>query len=196
MSIKVFAVLFVLVNCVACNLNKKKAPPKILENKKSTIERISKRGEEDMVDGLYNEAVGANDTLKKFESGIQDLQESKNDSLNVFGVFDEQNKKFYQSASGHAAGIGDSILKLKVKMLISASLTRYDSVTNKHDSLLKRITAQDASLKDLRNVLKIVYTLPLIGKYQEDNLPSSAPIEGFSGRQNELIKIADTLIKK
>lgn len=196
MRIKIFVFLIVLGCCFACNQNKKKDTLKVLETKKATIERASKRGEEDLVDGLYKEVIDTSDELKKFESGVEQLQKSKNDSVIAFGIFDSQNKKYYTSASGHAEAINDSVLKQHVKILISSSLAKYDSTTVRHDSLLKNIITKEGTLKDLRNVLKIVSTLPLIEKYQEDNLPSPAPIEGFSDRQNELIKIADSLIKK
>ena len=195
MPIKIFTFLFILVSCIACNQPGKKQVPKVLENKKTAIEKSSKRGEEDLVDGLYNEAVDENELLKTFESEMEQLNKSKTDSLSLFGTFDSQNRNYYSSASGHARGISDSILKSEAKMLIASSLAKYDSVTKSHDSLLKNIMAKEVSLKDLQKVLKIVYTLPMIEKYQEENLPSPAQIEGFSARQNELIKMADTLKK-
>lgn len=196
MPIKIFSLLFILVSCLACNRNKKNEVPKVLDNKKIAVEKVSKRGEEDLVDGLYNEAVSSDEALKNFESGIQQLGNSKKDSLGAFGTFDDQNKKYYNAATAHADGITDSILRLNIKTLIALSLSKYDSTTNRHDSLLKSISTKEISLKDLRNILKIVYTIPLIEKYQEDNLPSADPIEGFSTRQNEVLKLADTLIKK
>ena len=196
MPIKILVALFFLINCLACNQNRKKEVPKVLENKKTTIEKAAKRGEEDLVDGLYNEAANTNEDLKNFEAGIQQLQHSKSDSLSAFATFDDQNKKYYNSASKYADGISDSILRYNVKSLISLSLSKYDSSTNTHDSLLKTIYTKEATLKDLRNVLKIVYTLPLINKYQADNLPAAQPIKSFSLKQNDVIKLADTLIKK
>lgn len=196
MRIKIFAGLFILFICIACNTNRKKEVPKVLENKKASVEKAAKRGEEDLVDGLYNEAVSTNEALKNFESGLEQLSKSKDDSLDSFGIFDSQNKKYYTSASGHAEGISDSVLRSNVKMLISSSLANYDSVIYRHDSLVKNILTRETTLKDLRSILKIVYTLPLIEKYQDDNLPSAEPIQGFSLRQDEIMKLADTLIKK
>lgn len=195
MPIKLFILSFCFLGCFACSQNKRKDVPKVLENKKTTIEKATKRGEEDLVDGLYNEAVNTNEYLKKIEADVQQLQNGKADSLSAFGTFDDQNKKFYNTALKYAEGINDSTLKHAIKMLISSSLYNYDSTTNKHDSLLKNILTREATLKDLRSALKIIYTLPLIKKYQEDNLPSSESIEGFSLKQDEIIKLADTLIK-
>ncbi|MFT3948326.1 MAG: hypothetical protein QM763_15255 [Agriterribacter sp.] len=196
MSIKIFTGLFILLVSIACNSNKKKATPTVLENKKIAIEQAVKRGEEDILEGLYHEVADTTEALKNFESGLQELYKSKDDSLAAFSTFDNQNGNYYKSAAAHAKQIADSILRTNISMLISSSIKRYDSATNRHDSLVKNIILKEAILKDLHNVLKIVYTLPLIEKYQQDNLPGAEPAEGFLMKQNEIIKLADTLIKK
>lgn len=194
MSIKIFAGLIVLI-CTACKSNNKEAP-KVLDNKKISIEKVVKRGEEDLLEGLYKEVADTSEILKSFESGLQELNNSKEDSLKAFSVFDKQNEMYYKSASTHAEQISDSILRMNIKMLISASIKKYDSTTARYDSLVKHIIHNEAALKDSYKILKIVYTLPLIEKYQQDNLPDSEAIEGFLMRQDEIIKQADTLIKK
>jgi len=187
---------FIFAICIACNTNRKKEVPKVLDNKKADIQISLKRSEIDLVNGLYTEAVNSDDELKNFEAGIKELQEGKDDSLSAFGTFDGQNKTYYQTAATYADKISDSILKASVKKLITQSIAQYDTATYNHDSLLKQIITKEATLQDLQNALKIVYTLPLIEKYQQDNLPSPASIEGFSIKQAEVIKRADTLIKK
>ncbi|MCC6289868.1 MAG: hypothetical protein IT249_18470 [Chitinophagaceae bacterium] len=196
MFTKIFTGLFILLVSIACNSNRKKVTPTVLENKKINIEQAVKRGEEDILEGLYREIADTTEVLKNFESALQELYKSKNDSLAPFSTFDNQNGNYYKSAEAHTKQIADSILRTNISMLISSGIKRYDSATNRHDSLVKNILLKETTLKDLHNALKIVYTLPVIEKYQQNNLPGAEPLEGFSTRQSEIIKLADTLIKK
>lgn len=195
MPAKISVILLMLVNSISCNQNRKKDIPKILENKKTSIDAGSKRGKEDIVDGLYNEAVNENEALKKLDDAIKELNKSKNDSLDAFGIFDGQNKLYYSTASTHAEEIGDSILKSNIKALIAHSLAKYNAATGMHDSLLKVIALKEGVLKDLQKALKIAYTLPMIEKYQEDNVVPPVSIEGFSQKQAGIVNLADTLVK-
>ena len=82
-----------------------------------------------------------------------------------------------------------------MKVLIANNLTKYTSSTTKHKELLKIMETKSLIISDLHNILKIVKTLPLIEKYQRDNLPDTKSFEGFIKRQNETIKLVDTLAK-
>ncbi|MFT3750541.1 MAG: hypothetical protein QM768_19680 [Agriterribacter sp.] len=195
MPIKIFTGLIVLI-CISCNTHGKKETPKVLDNKKISIEKAVKRGEEDLLEGLYNEIADTSEALKSFESGLHELYKSKDDSLTTFSAFDNQNGNYYKSAAAHAKQITDSVLRTNISMLISASIKKYDSITGRHDSLVKNIIKNEATLKDLHKVLKIAYTLSLIEKYQQDNLPGAEPLEVFSTKQYEIMKLADTLMKK
>ncbi|GAB2670787.1 hypothetical protein GCM10027036_25140 [Flavihumibacter cheonanensis] len=52
------------------------------------------------------------------------------------------------------------------------------------------------TISDLHNVLKIIRTLPLIDKYQNDNIPNTKSLEDYLKKQDKVITIADTLTKK
>ncbi|HUR10165.1 MAG TPA: hypothetical protein VM012_02280, partial [Flavitalea sp.] len=92
--------------------------------------------------------------------------------------------------------IKDSLLRDKMKVLIANNLSKYKSSTTRHNELLKIIESKNLTIYDLHNILKIVKTLPLIEKYQRDNLPNTKSLEGYIKRQEETIKLADTLTKK
>lgn len=50
----------------------KQKTPKALEDKSSSYEIISKRGNDDLLEGLYNEVVRKDIDLKKLEDRIDD----------------------------------------------------------------------------------------------------------------------------
>lgn len=199
---KTVLALLLLAGLGACNYsrrqnNQQQEIPKALEDKSAASEIISKsRYDADLVESLYNELAEKNEDLKTLENKIQALNESKSDSTASFDGFNNKNRSYYASANRHIDGLSDSLLKTKMRTLITASLKSYNGITGRHDTLHKIIDAQGLTLADLHTVLKITRTLPLIEKYQRYNLPPAKPLEGYKQKQTEAIKLADTLIKK
>jgi hypothetical protein len=185
---------------VSCNYDRKQAEPtpavpKALEDKSSSFELVSKRGYDDLVENLYNDLADKDVELKKLEDKIDELDKSRYDSTSVFNKFNEKSQSYFSSADRHAAEIKDSLLRDKMRTLLENNLARYNSSVIKHNDLLKVIEARGLTISDLHTVLKIVKTLPLIEKYQKDNLPGTKSLEGYIKQQDETIKLADTLIK-
>jgi hypothetical protein len=83
-----------------------------------------------------------------------------------------------------------------MKKLITLSFTKYDASISRHNNILNSIETKNLTLNDLHTVLKISRTLPIIEKYQRDNLPTTKSLEGFSKQLDEAIKYADTLTRK
>ena len=201
MTTKTFTVFFILLSLAACdNSSKQNKPdqeiPKALEDKSTSSKILSKRSDVDLIESLYGELLNKNQDLKKLEGKIKDLDESKDDSTEMFRNFNSKNQNYYNAVNRHIEQLSDSTLKMKIKILISNSLTRYNASIKTYDALLKSIEDQNIALTDLHTILKITKTLPLIEKYQEGNMPSTKPMEEFIQKQNDAIRLADTLSKK
>jgi hypothetical protein len=201
MKTNIFIAVFITFTFSACdNASRQEKPkqetPKALEDKTVSSEIVSKRGYDDLVESLYSELLDRNAGLKSFENQIQELNESKDDSTELFDNFNNKNGNYYSTAIRHIDQISDSTLKSKMKTLISKSLVNYESSITRHSALMKSIEARQITLNDLHIALKITNTLYLIGKYQSDNLPPIRQMEGFIQHQDRAIKLADTLSKK
>lgn len=170
--------------------------PKALEDKTPSSEIVSKRGYNDLIESLYEELVEKTPDLKELETQIDKLAGSKSDSLEQFSKYNGKNQSYYQSADSHVEQIKDTVIKEKMKLLIQTSLRKYGSFVSKHNDILKVIDKKTITLNDLHLVLKITRTLPLIEKYQKDNLPATKPLEGYSKKLNETTQYADSLSKK
>jgi hypothetical protein len=170
--------------------------PKALKNDKDSYEIISKRGKEDLVESLYGELAEKSPELNALERNIRNLQSSRFDSSKPYNNFNEQIQSYYGSAKNHLERISDSTLKEKIRQMLAGSLEKYHSTAAKHENLLKSIESKNLTLNDLHTLLKIVRTLPIMEKYQKENLPQTAPLEGFEKRLDETIKSADSLVKK
>lgn len=138
--------------------------PKALEDKSSSYEIVSKRGYDDLVEGLYKELADKTSDLKELEIQVDKLADSKGDSLEQFNIYNGKNKSYYQSAESRIEQIKDTVIKEKMKLLIQTSLTKYGSLVSKHNNILDLIEKKTITLNDLYLILKITRTLPLIEK--------------------------------
>lgn len=201
MIIKITVSTILVLTFVSCN-NKhtrddpKQEIPKALEGKSSSYEIVSKRGYEDLVENLYNELASKDIDLKKLEDAINELNKSKSDTTELFDKFNKNNESYFNSADRHVLEIKDSLLRDKMKLLVANNLTKYNLLIARHSELIKIIEAKQVTISDLHNILKIVKTLPLIDKYQKDNLPNTKSLEGYIKQQDQTIKLADTLSKR
>lgn len=175
---------------LSCNRHKQQPQqnvPKALEEKKVSYSLVSKRGNDDLVESIYSDLAEETPALNKLEEDIDAINNSKEDSLEGFEKFNSKNKSYYHSASNHTDYIQDSLLRERIKNLVQSSLSNYNSLTAPHDNILKSISSKATSLNDLHVALKIIKTLPVIGKYQKDNLPGTKSLEGYSQQQTKTI---------
>jgi hypothetical protein len=170
--------------------------PKALEDKSSSYETIYKRGYNDLIESLYKELTDKTPELKELEKQIDKLTGSKSDTAELFNKYNRKNLSYYHSANNRIEQIKDSVLKERMKLLIETSLTKYNSAVSKHNDILNSIDNKNVSLNDIHLILKITRTLPLIDKYQKENLPSTSSLEGYSKQLDKTIKYADSLTKK
>ncbi|MBC9913056.1 hypothetical protein [Chitinophaga varians] len=189
---------FILTSCGNNHTSDKpqQEAPKALEDKNSFEVASKLRYSEDLMEDLYNELASKDVELKRLEEQINDLNSSKHDSLKLFERFDQKIQSYFRSADNQALKIKDSLLREKMKILIAGTLAKYDLGSAKHHDLLKTIPINDAKISDLHTVLRIVRTLPVVEKHQQDNLPTTRQLEGFIRQQQQTINLIDTLIKK
>ena len=179
-----------LIAFTSCNRHRKQPQqnvPKALEEQQSTYSLISKRGNDDLVESLYGEVADETPALKKLEEDLDAINNSKEDSLEGFQKYHSKNNSYYNSAQNHTGQIQDSLLRERIKNLVQASQSNYNSLTAPHDNLLKSIESKETSLSDLHIALKIIKTLPVISKYQKNNLPNTKSLEGYSQQQTKTI---------
>lgn len=198
---KIFMAIALVLTVVSCDNDRKQEKPqnetpKALEEKSASNELFTKRAYDDLIESLYKELVSKNADLKKLEDQIDELNESRSDSTELFDKFNDKNEAYFSSADSHVSQIKDSILREKVKFMISAQLTKYNSAIGRHNQLVKTIQAKQMTISDLHTLLKIVRTLPVMDKYQKDNLPDTKSMEGYIKQQEKAIQLADGLSKK
>ena len=197
----VFGTIFILTLLVSCgggqtenNKPTQQETPKALQDSKLQIKSYSRSG--DLTEELYQELVGKTPALKKLEDDLDAFIPKPNDLKDKFNQYDSKSNSYYNSANYKATAISDSLLKKKIILLIMTSNNKYSAKTAELNSLLKQISKDGATLNDHHSVLKIVLTLPMIEKYQDDNKPNKKEIKDLINQQEKLIIQTDSLTPK
>ena len=193
-SLATFIIVVALFSCTNKQLKHEaiQETPKALQGDLGDTKSYSRSGS-DLTEELYAELVGKTLELKKLESDIAAFG-SKPDELNEkFKMYNDKSNSYYTSAIYHATAISDSLLKAKVLAYIKASENRYSNRTEELNSLMKLISKNTTTLRDHHSVLKIILTMPLIEKYQAENLPDGKEFKDVKREQENLIQKTDKL---
>ncbi len=193
------AALFCLL-CACSNTNHKEPrqpeTPKALETEKSSYSiELTKRGPGDLVEELYQEIAEKDPALKRMEEQISELQAGESDSTENFNRFNNKNNSYYQATEKHISLINDSLLKERIRELIRSSLSRYKNAVNHPEQLLNIIDHNKNALADLHTAVKLVQTLRVMEKYQQDSQPVTGPLEKFIVKQERAKRGADSLTR-
>jgi hypothetical protein len=190
-----FLAICILCSCSRKHSNQKKDIPVALEPHESS-RVFSKRAPDNLVQNIYSELVSESPELKELEKQIDDVNDRKADSLSDYEEFTGMNDKYYTSTDYHLSTIRDSVLKEKIKTLINNSQNNYKNRTRGLTDLANQLDANQTTLYDYHEVLKLTRTLPIIEDYQKKNLPSKKPIAAILNDYTKLIQKTDSLSKK
>lgn len=168
------------------NENPKNEVPKALQEEGGSKILGRYRSHDELTEELYQELVSKNTELKNLETELENF--NVNDTLNIFYNYNGKSEDYYQAANNQANLINDSILKNKILNLIKKSDKKYTEKTTRLNQLVKTIHQKKSDINDYHNALKIVLTLPIIKKYQDENLPEKSPFEKVIKDENLLIE--------
>ncbi|WP_157489928.1 hypothetical protein [Flavobacterium sp. CF136] len=168
------------------NENPKNEVPKALQEEGGSKILGRYRSNDELTEELYQELVSKNTELKNLETDLENF--NAHDTLNIFYNYDGKSEDYYQTANNKANSIKDSILKNKIIVLLKMSNEKYAEKTAGLNQLVKTIHQKKSDINDYHNALKIVLTLPIIKKYQDENLPKKSPFEKVIKDENLLIE--------
>ncbi len=197
----ILVVIFAFALLVSCGGGKieksqptKQETPKAFQEDRLGINDYIRSG--GLIEVLYQELVDKNPALKKLEDDLEVFRPKSNDLNEKLKHYDSKSNSYYSSANNKTSEIGDSLLKKKIITLITKSNNKYSTKTAELNSLLKQISKNDATLNDHYSVLKIVLTLPVIEKYQDDNELNKKEFKDLINQQEKLILQTDSLASK
>ena len=188
-SFLIILLSFTLFSCGGKRTETKQAvqdTPKALQDNKLEITKYS-RSRTDLAEVLYQELVDKSAELKKLEDDLGTLNSKASDLEMNFDTYNQKSDSYYNSAKEKAASIADSLLKKKILALVTNSQNQYANKTASVNSLRQLISNNSSTINDSYSVLKIVFTLQLIEKYQNDNLPDKNDFKDFIKDQQNII---------
>jgi len=169
----------------------KEETPKALQDDKLEIKSFGRSG--DLTDQLYAGLVDKSPALKRLEDNLDLYMTKPGELAQALDKYDSKSNSYYNSADAKVKAIQDSLLRKQILDLITASKNQYGNKTAEIKSLLNVISQKGSTLNDHHTVLKILLTLPLIEKYQNENLPDNKLFKNLIEEQEGLIQQVDSL---
>ena len=177
---------------VSCSGNQRENITSEQKNPEALQDDLKMRGlysnRENLVEELYTELVEKNPELKKLETDLQTFQNEPAETKNVFQNYNAKSTNFYEDAKDITNRITDSLNKKRILALIKKSNDQYYSKSSEINELVKQISVSQNTVEDNHTLLKIVLTIPLIEKYQKENLPQKKPFFETLNKLKELDK--------
>ncbi|MDI9862294.1 hypothetical protein [Flectobacillus roseus] len=192
------SIILTLVVVFSCNPSQRETKQVEKENpeplQSEEIVTSSFRGQHDITQELYDYLVSKNVALQQLEKDIENF--NSNEASEKYAKYDNKSSNYYTSAGNNITSIEDSLLKKRISFLITSSKNKYQNRTHELQSILKHISQKNLTLHDHHTALKIILTLPLIEKYQKDNIPDKNEFNLLDAEQQKLIKRIDSVTPK
>lgn len=166
-----------LLICTACNNSsqnntkaQKDAPKPLQENSDDFSSIKSSRGA-NLVDDIYADQLQKRPELQKLEDLIKHFDDGAPDSLMQFTGYARKSEGYYRSANNLLLNIKDTVLRAHFKEIIDQSQHKYKDTINQFTVLINHIDSNRTRVTDYHQALKLLVTLPVIERYQFENLP-------------------------
>jgi len=186
----IFIVMIIIILSACANKSKnagsEQETPKALQESKLDIISYSRSGD-NLAERLYEELAAKSPELKKLEDDIEKLADSKNRLINQVAKYDGKSDSYYNSAGNIANSVSDSLLRKRISSMVSISKNKFIKTTAELNSLTAMILQEGIALNDAHSVLKIILTLPLIEKYQEDKMPGNNEFKELIKEEGNII---------
>lgn len=145
-------------------------------------------GEKDIVEAFYSDVVDKNSELSQLEKDLQGDLRNAYEMEARFSAYNRPTTDYYTTADHKLNGIRDTELRAKAKSWIDASRTQYLQRIEALSNLLRMLQEKKVTAADYHTLLKIALTLPVIEKYQQQNMPNQAEYQKALDELNAVIK--------
>lgn len=192
--IKTLLAIALILSSISCRNNQIKEEqtqiaetPEPLQEKKLDFESYGRKST-DLVDELYSDLIENSPELLKLENDLENIDSKPATLKHQLSAFDNKSERYYHSAEYKLSQISDSLLRLRIQSIIVKSKNKYEGNMNEINDLVNSIDKQSTSIYDHHLILKVLLTLPIIEKYQNDNFPSTKEYKELILEQSKLIE--------
>ena len=148
----------------------------------------------DLIEELYDDLMEESEDLKNLDDGITDQFRNKSELSSNFSNYDGKSESYYSSANYKVSMITDTILRQRIEALLKQSEKQYQNLTFESRNNLKVLTQNETAIRQYYSAMKIAMTIPVLEKFQANNLPDVAKYKSLIKRQQETIAVIDNKI--
>lgn len=145
--------------------------------------------EDDIIEQLFEEALGKNEQLKKLHDKIIAMPNIQSDSLAAFYQYQSNNEAYWEATNQYLERIQDKVLREETRKAFKTLEMTHKGRISSHIAAKEKLEKRAAELKDRLILMKLLITQPMIQNYQNNELPNVKNME-------DLIKDYDKLIEE
>jgi len=186
--------IFIITSCsdkkkrIATESETQSPTPEILDNNRDLkVTSISRSYSSDIIQELYQEAINKNEKLKMLNTGIDEIDGIKEDSLEQYRKFIQINRNYYATVEDYINQLSDSTIKSELKEIFKVTENKYKASISKLASAVETIDSKTKFLNDQVILMKLLLTEPMIRNYQINEFPNIETIN-LGEKYDDLIK--------
>lgn len=192
-----YSIILILVLVMSCNdenrdedlNNTLNETPEILDETPDPYSKsISRRYSSDIISKLYFEALEKSEVLNELNDKINNIGNTKNDSIESYVNYDKINNDYWKSANKYIEQIEDTELRASTLDIFKILESEYKTKVLMHEEKLAEINQRTISLNDQLILLKLSITKSMIKSYQINELPDINTLENIIKEYDALIK--------
>ncbi len=162
--------------------------PKVLQDGRLSQTRfsLSKSRKGSILDAVYFEIIRKDKKLLELDSIIKTYLQVDDTLYTRFENYNHKSYQYYNEVKHKRGKMQDTILSARLDSIIAKSMRRYDRITKETDTLIYQVKDLSGDISDRYHFLKVMITLPVMEKFQQDHLPSNKSIEKYLKQQQEV----------
>jgi hypothetical protein len=171
-------------------------PAALQEPSKNSITSYSRNKGGNIVLELYDELTESDSSLADMEKRNKNIYDDYNTLTADYNTYASKSENYYSGANHLIDGINDKIVQTKIRDLIIKSTAKNNLTKAGLLDIVQLIETKKLSIEDEKCVLQIAVTLPLIEKYQKDELPDTKDYLKLAQQQDSLKLFINNLLNK
>lgn len=156
---------------------------------------FSKRGKEDVITQLFDEALQKDKELRGIWERVEKLPSQQRDSLAEYHKYSKINKEYWSDANRYISRLKDTVLRNKTSMLFKGLEESYSKLVESMTKEKTTLEILNRKLNDQKVILKLVVTHQMIKTYQKNEKPGLDKLKNMTEECMQLNKEIGVFIK-
>ena len=161
--------------------------PDVFRDESTSLESKYGRKRADLINAIYTDLLKSDKELSGLEHELRVLEDSRDESTSSFDIYNRYIQSYYTSAGNYAGSLRDTVLRDKLLTYVKENYAAYEASVSGHQRLAHTINKNQMIIEDLRKVIMITKTMPVMHRHQKDSYPDAGLSESYIRKQEKLI---------